>query len=151
MHQQFKPPENVVEILKEDDSLSLFVEALYRTDLDRYLSEQKEEQTIFAPLDSAFEKLPPERFDNLFRNENRDALRKVVRRHVVARKIRASSLKNAEVETLGGAMVRTESTTNRRTFGGGELTRTDILASNGLIHTIDRVVLPDNLDEMLLQ
>ena len=150
MRQQSRPPENVVEILEAHDQLELFVRALNDTELREVLEGHEGPLTIFAPLDSAFERLSDERLDRLFRNEHRPVLRRIARRHVVPRNLRASSLKNGLVETLGGAMVETESADRRLAFDGGELTRTDIVASNGLIHTVDRLSVPENLDDLFL-
>ena len=95
--------------------------------------------TVFAPTDDAFAQLPEGTVEELLKPENREKLQAVLTYHVVAGKIMAGDvLKAMEVETLQGS-----SAPIGLTIGGANIIKTDINCSNGVIHVIDRVILPE--------
>jgi len=99
--------------------------------------------TVFAPTDAAFAKLPAGTVDTLLKPENKAMLQAILKYHVVAGKVLAADVvkltKATTVEghdvtiTVSGATVKVNDAT---------VTATDILASNGVIHVIDTVLLP---------
>lgn len=97
--------------------------------------------TVFAPTDAAFAKLPPGAVENLLKDKEK--LRAVLTYHVVPGKVMAADVKPGEVETVQG------DTLTVSTKGGGvmvdnaKVTKADIGASNGVIHVIDTVVMPN--------
>ena len=94
--------------------------------------------TVFAPTDEAFKALPEGTVENLLKPENKEQLQAVLKFHVVSGKIMAGDvLKALEVETLQGQKARIG-----LTIGGANIVTTDIECSNGVIHVIDRVILP---------
>src|SRR6187402_3043880 len=102
--------------------------------------------TVFAPTDEAFAKLPPGTVENLLKPENKAALQRVLTYHVVAGKVMA-----AQAATLPSAKTVSGDTLTITAKGGGvmvdgaKVVKTDIVASNGVIHVIDTVVLPKGL------
>jgi uncharacterized surface protein with fasciclin (FAS1) repeats len=100
--------------------------------------------TVFAPTDEAFAKLPPGTLDNLLKPENKDKLRRILTYHVVAGEVRA-----ADVVKLHSAKAVSGDTIAIKVSGGkvhvdeANVTKTDIQASNGVIHVIDTVILPN--------
>jgi uncharacterized surface protein with fasciclin (FAS1) repeats len=95
--------------------------------------------TVFAPTDAAFAKLPKDQLDALLKDKV--ALTKVLTYHVVPGKVMAKDVKAGKVKTVQGAEL-TLSTSSGVKVDNANVTATDILASNGVIHVIDTVVLP---------
>jgi uncharacterized surface protein with fasciclin (FAS1) repeats len=100
--------------------------------------------TVFAPTDAAFEALPAGTVDNLLLPENRERLRAVLTYHVVSGRVLAADASGlTEAPTVNGAAAPIgPSADGGLTIGGANIVTTDILASNGVIHVIDAVILP---------
>ena len=94
--------------------------------------------TVFAPNDEAFAKLPQGTVENLLRPENRDQLRAVLSYHVVAGEI---FLRTQSAATLQGQSL-TIKTAGAFDVNGANVIAADIMASNGVIHVIDSVLIP---------
>jgi uncharacterized surface protein with fasciclin (FAS1) repeats len=99
--------------------------------------------TVFAPTDEAFAKLPPGTLDNLLKPENKAMLRRVLTYHVVPGKVLA-----ADVVKVSSAKAVSDDTLPIKVSGStvmvdkARVVKTDIAASNGVIHVIDAVLLP---------
>ena len=99
--------------------------------------------TVFAPSDAAFAKLPEGTLDSLLKPENRDQLTAILTYHVVPSKLMASDVTSLEgIETLQGESVSFEVKDGKAFIDGAQIVQTDIMASNGVIHVIDSVILP---------
>ena len=99
--------------------------------------------TVFAPTDEAFAKLPAGTVETLLKPENREKLVAVLKYHVVSGKVTSDkvvSLTNAT--TLNGKGLRIDATSGVR-VNDATVVKADIMASNGVIHVIDRVLLPE--------
>jgi uncharacterized surface protein with fasciclin (FAS1) repeats len=97
--------------------------------------------TVFAPTDEAFAKLPPGTLDALLADKAK--LTNVLTYHVVPGKVMAADVvKLASARTVQGQSVKI-STQGGVKVDNANVTRTDIAASNGVIHVIDAVILPD--------
>jgi uncharacterized surface protein with fasciclin (FAS1) repeats len=102
--------------------------------------------TVFAPTDEAFAKLPAGTLETLLKSENKDKLRRVLTYHVVAGKVGAADvvkLKSAKAVSGDTIAVSVQGGTVR--VDGAQVIKTDIQASNGVIHVIDSVILPKGL------
>ena len=99
--------------------------------------------TVFAPTDEAFAALPEGTVENLLKPENKEQLISVLTYHVVAGKIMSSDIAGttAMVESVQGAELDVNAT-NGETVDGATVVTADIETDNGVIHVIDRVVLP---------
>ncbi|MFY2764758.1 fasciclin domain-containing protein [Arenimonas sp. MALMAid1274] len=100
--------------------------------------------TVFAPTDAAFEKLPAGTVENLLKPENKDKLVALLTYHVVAGKVTAADVVKLDTATtVNGAAA--DITVNGSTVKVDEatVTATDIKASNGVIHVIDTVIMPE--------
>lgn len=98
--------------------------------------------TVFAPTDAAFAKLPKGTVDTLLRPENKDKLAAVLTYHVVPGRLMASDvLASNGFVTLNGQRVDISSKSGPM-IDNANIVKTDITASNGVIHVIDRVILP---------
>jgi uncharacterized surface protein with fasciclin (FAS1) repeats len=97
--------------------------------------------TVFAPTDEAFAKLPPGTLDALLADPQK--LASVLKYHVVSGKVMAKDVKTGSVKTVEGQPLRVVASGNGVTVNDATVVKTDIEASNGVIHVIDRVVLPN--------
>ncbi|MCS6779352.1 MAG: fasciclin domain-containing protein [Geminicoccaceae bacterium] len=100
--------------------------------------------TVFAPTDEAFAKLPPGTLEALLKPENKDKLTAILTYHVVAGKVMAKDAAGAKVElpTLQGQTITVDGTGTGVTVNGAKVVGADVTASNGVIHVIDTVILP---------
>ena len=99
--------------------------------------------TVFAPTDAAFAKLPEGTVENLLKPENKDQLVAILTYHVVAGKVKAKDvIELTSATTVNGADVAISVTDGSVSVGNATVVKTDIAASNGVIHVIDTVILP---------
>jgi uncharacterized surface protein with fasciclin (FAS1) repeats len=99
--------------------------------------------TVFAPTDAAFAKLPAGTVENLMKPENKDQLTAILTYHVVPGKVMAAEVvKLKEAKTVNGKMLDVKVNGANVMINDAKVTSTDIVASNGVIHVIDTVVLP---------
>ena len=99
--------------------------------------------TVFAPTDAAFAKLPAGTIDNLLKPENKDQLTAILTYHVVSGKVMAADVvKLKEAKTVNGKMIHVKVNGANVMINDATVTSPDIVASNGVIHVIDTVILP---------
>lgn len=99
--------------------------------------------TVFAPTDEAFNALPAGTVESLLKPENKSQLARILKFHVVAGDIGSNMLADgATVETLAGPVATIAAAEQGFTIEGARIVATDIKASNGVVHVIDRVILP---------
>lgn len=99
--------------------------------------------TVFAPTDEAFAKLPPGTVENLLKPENKAKLTAILTYHVVPGAVKAEEVtKLNEAKTVNGAMVKVSSDAGNVMINDAKIVTADIAASNGVIHVIDKVILP---------
>jgi uncharacterized surface protein with fasciclin (FAS1) repeats len=101
--------------------------------------------TVFAPTDEAFAKLPAGTVENLLKPENKDQLVAVLTYHVIPGKVMAADIAGKEMETatVQGSTVDINATGDAVMVDGAKVVTADIAASNGVIHVIDAVILPE--------
>lgn len=100
--------------------------------------------TVFAPTDEAFAKLPAGTLDDLLKPENKDKLRAILTYHVITGKIpSAKALKLSSAQTLNGQELKITAMAGNVMVNNAHVVKADIPASNGVIHVIDTVLLPD--------
>jgi uncharacterized surface protein with fasciclin (FAS1) repeats len=102
--------------------------------------------TVFAPTDEAFAKLPAGTVESLLKPENKEKLKEILLLHVVPGAVYAADVvKLTEAKTAGGKTVSISTDGGVKVgtaTGKANVTKTDIKASNGVIHVIDAVILP---------
>jgi uncharacterized surface protein with fasciclin (FAS1) repeats len=101
--------------------------------------------TVFAPTDEAFAALPEGLLEKLLLEENRDLLVQILTYHVVSGTVLAADVTDGDVATVEGQNVTLDTTTGV-TVNGANVVLADVLASNGVIHAIDAVILPPGVD-----
>jgi uncharacterized surface protein with fasciclin (FAS1) repeats len=137
--------DNVVAIAAANDSFKTLTAALKAAGLTETLAGAGP-FTVFAPTDAAFAALPQDALQELLKPENKEVLVKILTYHVVPGKVTSSDLKSGEVKTVegGGVNVKVDSATGV-TVNDAKVVQPDIQASNGVIHVIDKVILPPDL------
>ncbi len=134
------PRKNIVETAAGSPKFDTLVELVQDAGLAGTLSGSKN-YTVFAPTDGAFAKLP-DRTLNALAN-NRSKLRKVLLYHVVPGKVPASEVVERErAKTAEGSRVRFDVRGNNAFVNSARIIQTDIRAKNGIIHAINRVLMP---------
>jgi uncharacterized surface protein with fasciclin (FAS1) repeats len=150
-----KEMKNIVQIASSMDDFSTLVAALKAADLAGVLQGDGP-FTVFAPTNASFDKLPAGTVESLLKPEAKDQLTKILTYHVVAGKFKAEDVLAAikkndgkfAIKTVSGDML-TASVSNGQVVltdsKGGEsiISKTDVMASNGVIHVIESVVLPN--------
>ncbi len=101
--------------------------------------------TVFAPTNAAFEALPAGLLDKLLLPENSETLTKILTYHVVASKVMAADVTAGPVPTVEGSEL-TITTDGGVKVDNANVTATDVEASNGVIHVIDAVLVPADVD-----
>ncbi len=97
--------------------------------------------TVFAPTDAAFAKIPPAKLDALL--EDKQALTQVLTYHVVPGKLTAADVVNLNTaKTVQGQDIRINARYGVK-VNNAKIVKTDIMASNGIIHVIDTVIMPN--------
>ncbi len=99
--------------------------------------------TVFAPTDNAFAQLPDGTLENLLRPENKGKLQAILTYHVVpGRVMAADAAKLNSAKTVNGQSFRISKSGDGLMVDGAHVTKADIMTSNGVIHVIDRVIMP---------
>lgn len=99
--------------------------------------------TVFAPTDAAFDALPAGTVENLLKPENREQLVAVLTYHVVPGKYLAGSVVDMDsAPTVNGQALDIATSGAGVTVGGARVVTADVEASNGVIHVIDKVLIP---------
>ena len=99
--------------------------------------------TVSAPTDEAFAKLPAGTLEALLKPENKSKLQGILTSHVVAGKVMAADVvKTSSVKAVSGETLTIASHAGGVTVDGAKVVKTDIAASNGVIHVIDSVIVP---------
>ncbi len=101
--------------------------------------------TVFAPTDAAFAALPEGLLEKLLDPANLDVLVKILTYHVVSGTVLSSEITAGDVATVEGQNI-TLATDGGVTVNGAKVLIADVLASNGVIHVIDQVILPPDVD-----
>ncbi len=98
--------------------------------------------TVFAPTDKAFSKLPKGTLESLLKPENKKKLQDILTYHVVAAKVPASKVTAGKVAMVNKKHAKISIKNGKVMINKANVVKTDVLASNGVIHVIDQVILP---------
>jgi len=147
-------PKDIVDVAAGSKEHTTLVQAIKTADLVNTLKD-KGPFTVFAPTNNAFAKLPDGTLDNLLKPENKSTLAAILTYHVVAGNLNAKAILaaiekgggKAVLTTVAGGMltatvVKGKVVVNDEKGGQATVMTTDLAASNGVIHVIDKVLLP---------
>lgn len=138
---------NLLEVAAGAGSFKILTQAIQAAGLENTLNSGS--YTIFAPTDQAFaNSLPPGALELLLQPQNRDLLRQVLSYHVVPREVASNRLRSGSLRTLGGGLAVRVSP-ERVIVNNASVVQPDIQASNGVIHAVNRVLLPTNLRQRI--
>ena len=134
---------DIVETAVSNGSFKTLTAALQAAGLVETLK-GKGPYTVFAPSDEAFKKLPAGTVETLLKPENKAQLQKVLTYHVVSGNVMSGDLKGktTNAKTVEGSAVRIDASGNAVKVDDAVVTQADVSASNGVIHVIDRVIMP---------
>jgi uncharacterized surface protein with fasciclin (FAS1) repeats len=141
------PSMSLVDVASANGNFDTLVAALQATGLDSTLANLDESYTVFAPTDAAFEKLPAGTLENLTTEQLTD----ILLYHVVSGKVMAdSAISLAQsmdnmAQTANGSNVSLSYIDSMLFINGAKVSSADVMASNGVIHVVDNVILPPAL------
>ncbi len=139
--------QDIVQLASATTDLGTLVKAVQAADLVETLKGTGP-FTVFAPTNAAFSKLPAATLDTLLMPENKTQLQSILTYHVVPAKAMSSDLKDGqEITTVQGAKLMVGIANGEVTLidavgNKSKVTKADIMASNGVVHMIDTVVMP---------
>lgn len=142
--QAYEDPQDIVDVASANEDFSTLVTAIEAAGLAETLQGEGP-FTVFAPNNAAFEALPEGKLDKLMKPENKEKLATILQYHVVPGKLMATDVaKLDEAMTAVGDELDVEVAEDGAvTIEGANLVRTDIETSNGVIHVIDKVLVPE--------
>jgi uncharacterized surface protein with fasciclin (FAS1) repeats len=138
-----KPAGTIVDVAASNPDFSTLVAALKAAGLVEALNGNGP-FTVFAPTNAAFAALPAGTVENLLKPENKAKLTAVLTYHVISGKIGSAALagkKMTSPATLQGGTIAVDGTHGVK-VNGANVVAADVMASNGVIHVIDKVLLP---------
>lgn len=140
---------NIVELASDNADLSTLVTAVTAADLGAVLSDESASFTVFAPTNAAFEALPEGVLASLLEPANKDQLAGILTYHVVEGAVTSDQLSDGQTITTVNGATLTVSIEDGSVYivdaaGGRAMVATaDVRASNGVVHVIDSVLLPE--------
>lgn len=138
---------NLVQLASSSGSFSTLAQAVQAAGLGDTLSSGT--YTIFAPTDQAFaNSLPAGAVEFLLKPENQELLQQVLTYHVIPGEVTSNELRTGSVKTLGGG-VAVRVTPQRVIVNNASVVQPNIQASNGVIHAVNRVLLPESLRQTI--
>ena len=138
---------NIVAVAASNNSFSTLTVALKKAGLAEFLQKQGP-FTVFAPTNKAFATLPQSTLDKLLQPENRDTLTRILMYHLVSDELTASKLTSGEVKTIEGNTINVKvvPANNQVEVNEANVIQPNIQASNGVIHAVDQVLLPPEIN-----
>ena len=136
-----KADKNIVQIASQAGQFNTLVAAVKAAGLANTLQGDGP-FTVFAPTDAAFAKLPAGTIDELLKPENKGKLTAILTYHVVPGSVKSSAVKTMKAKTVNGKQVQLKVSDSGVHVDNAKVVKADIMASNGVIHVIDHVILP---------
>lgn len=142
--------DNIVEVAQGAGVFGTLIAAAQAVGLDGALA-NGENLTVFAPTDDAFAALPDGTVENLLKPENKDQLAAILSYHVLPRELASNQLpgRTIHIRTIKSSgdrllAISKDGHTGAVEVDGANVVTADVQASNGIIHIIDKVMLPDS-------
>ncbi|MEO7724444.1 MAG: fasciclin domain-containing protein [Chthoniobacterales bacterium] len=144
-HSKMGHEKNIYDTAASTKMFSTLTAALKAGGKQEMLEEDKGPFTVFAPTDEAFAKLPAGTVETLLKPENKEKLGKILAYHVLKGKVMAAEVKTMEAETAEGSKLDVKVDDGKVMVNNANVVKTDIAATNGVIHVIDTVLMPPDL------
>ncbi|MCW1887117.1 fasciclin domain-containing protein [Luteolibacter flavescens] len=139
-------PGTIAASIRDGATFSILTKALQATGLDETLG-TKGAYTVFAPTDEAFLKLPEGALDKLMLPENKEKLRSLLLYHVLPGTFTMAELKDGDIKTANGEKVEIDVKSDTKEVEDSKISKADLVTSNGVVHSIDKVLVPESLDD----
>jgi len=132
---------DIIDTARASGQFNTFLKAAEATNLTSVLKTNKN-LTVFAPNDAAFAALPAGELDRLM--ADKPQLQKLLTHHVVNARVDSSKIKNARgaVTTVAGDQLQLDGSGDTLLAGNADIIQPDVMASNGIIHVVDKVIMP---------
>jgi len=137
----------IVEVASSNDSFNTLEQAVQAANLADTLSGEGP-YTVFAPTDEAFDQLPEGALEFLLQPENQELLAEVLTYHVVPGSVMSGDLTSGGVDTLNGGIAVGVSDSGI-VINNASVINPNIEASNGVVHVVNRVLIPEDLQQQL--
>jgi len=139
----------IAELVAGQAQFSTLAQALEAADLTQVLAGEGP-YTVFAPTNQAFDRLPDGTVEQLLKPANQAMLQQLLKHHVVSGEMPASGLETGGVDALVGTL-SVQVADGGVTVGRANVVQPDLTASNGVVHAVDRVLLPAEAKQALSQ
>ena len=141
----FGQSKNIVETASANPDFSTLVAAIKAAGLAETLSGNGP-FTVFAPTNEAFAALPAGTLESLLKPENKEKLVSILTYHVVSGNVKSTDLKDGQkAKTVNGKEAKVSLKGGKAMVENANVTKADIPTSNGVIHVIDKVILPSGM------
>ncbi|WP_297511972.1 fasciclin domain-containing protein [uncultured Caulobacter sp.] len=137
---------DLIQTAQASGQFNTFLKAVSAVNLTSVLK-TNQNLTLFAPTDAAFAALPAGELDKLMLPENGPLLQKVLTYHLINAKVDSSKIKGAkgEVKSVEGSPLLLDGSGATPMVDGATITQTDVMATNGVLHVVDKVLLPKDV------
>ncbi len=137
---------DLIQTAQASGQFSIFLKAVSAVNLTSVLK-TNQNLTLFAPTDAAFAALPAGELDKLMLPENGPMLQKVITYHLINAKVDSTKIKGAkgEVKSVEGSGLMLDGSGATPMVDNATITQTDVMASNGVLHVVDKVLLPKDV------
>lgn len=137
---------DLIDTATASGQFSTFLKAVSAVNLTSVLK-TNQNLTLFAPTDAAFAALPAGELDKLMLPENGPLLQKVLTYHLINAKVDSTKIKGAkgEVKSVEGSALLLDGSGATPMVDNAAITQTDVMASNGVLHVVDKVLIPKDV------
>lgn len=144
-HSGISQSQDIVGLAVGNENLSTLVAAVKAAGLVETL-QGSGPFTVFAPTNEAFAALPTGTLESLLKPENKAKLVSILTYHVIGAKVMSSDLSNGQkAKTVEGEDVKVSIGSEGVMINDAKVVAADVSASNGVVHVIDKVILPPNM------
>ena len=140
---------DLIQTAQASGQFTTFLKAVSAVNLTSVLK-SNQNLTVFAPTDAAFAALPAGELDKLMLPENGPMLQKVLTYHLINAKVDSTKIKGAkgEVKSVEGSALLLDGSGATPMVDGATIVQTDVMASNGVLHVVDKVLLPKDVPSL---
>lgn len=143
----FTAPQSILELAQGNENLSTLALLVEEAGFARALDSEYLDLTVFAPTNEAFAKLPPAVLEAV--QSDRELLRFVLKNHILRGSVESSELTTDAVRTIGRTSLDVVVGEEAITVGPATVVSADVRASNGVVHVIDEVLVPEILETLI--
>ena len=146
--------QNIFSLISADENFSKFMELVEKSGLTPSMK-AADDFTLFVPTNDAFKELTVRQYEALTKPENKDMLNRVIKAHIFPSKVGMVNFTGRQtMETSDGVEIPIETAgtagaaaagNDRIVVGGARIMKSDVQASNGIIHVVDRVIIPGQI------